>query len=409
MWKRQIKYIPDGVQTYSKMPDKHVEGVYPKMIHHAQGAYVYDYEGNKYVDYPCALGAIILGYRHPVVRDAVLSQLNKGILFSLPNDMEGKVAEKIVDLIPCAEKVKFVKTGSEATSAAVKIARAYTGKDNIVCMGYHGWHDWYNVTTPKNKGVPHRLKAFCKQAKYNDLEGVKRHVTKNTAAIILEPYIYDAPKDGFLEKLEEYCRNNNILMIFDEVVTGLRTPGGSAQKYFNVTPDLACFGKPFANGLPLGIVCGKADLMDVTKKDCFVSSTFGGELLSLAACDAVLDFWRKNNVDEQIATYGMMLKKGFNQIANTLDGTECVGFPCRTFFKFPTEAHKSLFWQECIKRGVLFGYAQFINYAHNGPVMDETLTAMRDAMEIVKDYWENPERGLHGNTAQETFRHEAVQ
>lgn len=404
-WEEQVSVTPCGCQTLSKMPCRHVDGVYPKFLIQGDGAYVWDDNGNRYIDFPLGCGPILLGHNHYAVNDAVQRQLAQGAVMSLPNPLEATVAEKIIDLIPSAESVRFVKTGSEATSAAVKIARAFTGRDKILCCGYHGWHDWYNCTTPKRKGVPNIMRKLCKQIKYNNLKGFENHMNGQTAAVILEPYVLEQPEDGFLEKLAVLCRENGTLLIFDEVVTGLRTPLGSAQAFFGVIPDLTCIGKSLGNGLPIGAVCGRKEVMDVLEGDCFVSSTFGGELLSLAAADAVLDFCKKNPVFDAINDAGQTLKDAFNQECLRLHlDAECIGYPNRTFFMFPTEEHKSLFWQECVKRGVLFGYAQFISYSHTPDIMNETCTVMRDSLEIVKQFWDNPKDALEGKCAGATFR-----
>jgi glutamate-1-semialdehyde aminotransferase len=386
------------------MPERHVNGVYPKFLDRADGAFVY--AGNQeFIDYPLGLGPILLGHNHEVVNRAIENQLKVGACLSLPNPLETAVAEKIIDIFPSIESVRFLKTGSEATSAAVKIARAYTGRDNIVCCGYHGWHDWYNCTTPKRQGVPAAMRKLCKQAKYNNINSFEKKVNSNTAAVILEPYVLESPQDGFLEKLRDLCDENGALLIFDEVVTGLRTPMGSAQKYFGVIPDLTCLGKSLGNGMPIACVGGRKEVMSVLEGDCFVSSTFGGELLSLAAANAVLDFWKKNNVDETINDNGQRLKDGFNQLCQSMKiDAKCIGLPNRTFFVFPTEAHKSLFWQECLKDGILFGYAQFISYAHDARVIDKTVAVMREALIRVQQFWDDPETALEGEPASATFR-----
>jgi len=407
-WEHQESVTPCGCQTLSKMPSKHVNGVYPKFIDRGKGAYVYA-ENKEYIDYPLGLGPILLGHNHPVVNKAIEDQLKIGACFSLPNKLESDVADKIIDIFPSIESVRFVKTGSEATSAAVKIARAFTGRDNIVCCGYHGWHDWYNCTTPKRDGVPRLMRKLCRQAKYNDFHSFEIKVNTNTAAVIMEPYVLEEPHDGFLQKVRALCDSTGTLLIFDEVVTGLRTRMGSAQKYYGVTPDLICLGKALGNGMPIGCVGGRKEIMDVLLGDCFVSSTFGGELLSLAAADATLDFWKRNNVDEIINDNGQALKNGFNSLCSSLNiDAKCIGQSNRTFFVFPTEEHKSLFWQECLKGGVFFGYAQFISYAHDAVVIDKTISVMREALVRVQQFWDNPKDGLEGDCASATFRLVAV-
>ncbi len=230
-WEKTLSLIPDGVQTLSKMPSKHVDDVYPKYITKGQGAMVWGSDGKEYVDYPCGLGAILLGHNYPATTQAIKDQMTKGLLFSLPNELETELAAKICDKIPSAEMVRFLKTGSEACSAAVKIARAYTGRNSIVCCGYHGWHDWYNWTTTKNRGVP---KQNVRQATYNDIESFK--ITDKTAAVIMEPYILDEPKPDFLNQVRKLCKKNGALLIFDEVVTGFRTKKWSAQLIMTLSP-----------------------------------------------------------------------------------------------------------------------------------------------------------------------------
>jgi len=398
-WEKTCSLIPDGVQTLSKMPSKHVEDVYPKYITKGQGSTVWGDDGKEYISYTCGLGAILLGHNYPATTQAIKDQMTKGLLFGLPNELETELAEKICDKIPSAEMCRFLKTGSEACSAAVKISRAYTGRNSIICCGYHGWHDWYNWTTSKNKGVP---RQSVRQAKYNDIESFK--ITDKTAAVIMEPYVLDEPKHDFLKQVRKLCKKNGALLIFDEVVTGFRTKKWSAQAYFDVIPDLTCLGKALGNGLPIGVVCGRKEVMKVLEDDCFVSSTFGGELLSIASALATIDEIEERGVIEHIWQKGSILKGAFNDYTNGLDGVECIGLPPRTFFKFPTEAHKGLFWQECLKMGVMFGYAQFISFSHEQAQMDKTLTAMHKGVAMVKKYWEEPEKFLSGRPPQETFR-----
>ncbi|GAF83784.1 unnamed protein product, partial [marine sediment metagenome] len=351
-WERTVRFIPDGVQTMSKMPSRYIQPFYPLYIDKAAGAYVYS-GSKKWLDYTCSLGAILLGYHNREVDTAVIEQLSRGIIHPLPNRLETKLAETIVDLIPSAEMVRFVKTGSEATNAAVRIARAATGKDGVVVCGYNGWADFYMSTTDKKKGIPSALFPLSGQVKYNDFEKVQdmfslsNEVQREVAAIILEPYIYDEPKDDFVRKVVEFAHQNEALVIFDEVVTGFRTKGFSAQKMFDITPDLTCLGKAMANGLPISAVCGKKEFMKELTGDCFVSSTFGAELLSIAAALATIKVLKSKDVIDRIWERGQLLKDGFNEMAADLKGVECVGYPCRTEFRFPTETHRSLLWQEC--------------------------------------------------------------
>jgi glutamate-1-semialdehyde 2,1-aminomutase/spore coat polysaccharide biosynthesis protein SpsF len=406
-YNRTCKVIPDGVQTLSKMPTKQVEGVYPIYLEGGTGAYVFDERGNSYIDYPCGLGSILLGYGRREISDVVNERIRKGHLFSLPHKLETELAEKICELIPCAEMVRFLKTGSEATSAAVKIARAYTGRQSVLCCGYHGWHDWYNVVTDKNAGAARN--GLTRRFKYNNLQSLRQQfnnfkgsMSGLVAAVIMEPYVYNPPDDGYLQAVRDMCDEYGALLIFDEVVTGFRTKAYSAQAYYGVTPDLCTLGKAMANGMPISCVAGKEKIMKVLTEDCFVSSTFGGELLSIVAALETIRIMEQENGIKKIWYYGEAFKEGFERAAEGL--AECIGLPPRTYFRFPTPEHKSLFWQECIKRGVLFGHAQFISLAHTEPVMAETISVMEDAFAATKNHWDNPANGLEGKVAQETLR-----
>jgi glutamate-1-semialdehyde aminotransferase len=399
---RTCTVIPDGVQTLSKMPSKHVEGVYPVFIDRGDGAYIYDRHGNRYIDFPSGLGAVILGHAFAQYNQVVREQLERGLLFPLPHVMETGLAEKICQLFK-VDMVRFLKTGSEATSAAVKIARAYTGRDSIGCCGYHGWHDWCNASTPKNKGCHELAAAQITQLAYNKAHEFAEFIQKHKpAAIIMEPIVLEPPKEDFLQEVRRLCDETNTLLIFDEIVTGFRYPGFSAGSYYKVQPDLICLGKAMANGLPISCVAGKREIMEELEGDCFVSSTFGGELLSITAALATIDLMERHDAISQIWWAGNTLKEDFNRLA---DGkAECIGLAPRTYFKFPTEAHKSLFWQECLERGVFFGYAQFTTLSHTADVMNEVRVAMEGAWEILNAHWDNPEAALKGKVAQQTFR-----
>jgi len=412
-YQRACAVIPRGVQTESKRPDRHVQGVYPIFLERGKGAYVWDGAGNKYLDYPCGLGAILLGYSHPAVNQALQRQIKLGSLFSLPHRSETILAEKLCELIPCCESVRFLKTGSEAVSAAVKIARAATGNEGIVFCGYEGWHNDYCVTTSKRKGIPRNFARYSGQFRYNDLEDLTefftlaKSVEYPIAAVVVEPYVFEAPQEGFFEGVQNLAHSNGALLIFDEIVTAFRTKEYSAQKYFGITPDLTCLGKAMGNGVPISAVCGKSQYMKQIEGDCFVSSTFGGDLLGIAAALAVIKELEERDGIEKIWKAGERLKNDFNELAeqNGLAAqVECIGFPSRTYFKFKTEAQKGLFWQQCLKQGVLFGYAQFTTISHTEDELDYTQEVMAEAMKKVAEYFDEPERALEGKPPQATFR-----
>ncbi len=410
-WDDTLKVIPDGVQTMSKMPARHVQPLYPTYIDRGKGCHVWSGD-NEYIDYPCGLGSILLGYADDRVNDAVAKQMKDGNIFSLPNRLETKLAKKIVELIPCAEQVRFLKTGTEATMAAVKIARASTGREGIVAVGYHGWAGWYGITTDKKKGIPRSYSMLSGQCIYGDrnkmqdMFSLSNTIQKEVAAVIIEPYIYDADPE-YLKWLVNFAHDNGALVIFDEIVTGFRTKEFSAQKMYNITPDLTCLGKAMANGVPISVVCGKARYMAEIQGDCFVSSTFGGDLIGISAALATIEILENEPVIDHIWEMGQLLKDGFNHMTDGLPETRLIGNPCRTFFEMPSDLHRTLLWQECIKKGVLFGYAQFINYSHSKEDIEFTLDVLSDAVGVLRDNWGEPNRAFDDKVkiASATMRH----
>lgn len=395
------------------MPSKYIEGIYPIYLEGGRGCYVTDGEGNQFIDYPLGLGAILLGHAYPQVNSIVKSRIDQGTIFTLPSFWETVLAKKLKQLIPCAEKTRFLKTGSEATSAAIKITRAYTKREKIIVCGYHGWHDWFTISTPKNDGIPKSYQPLTLKGEFNNIESIKKHFEydiNDIAAVILEPCVFEEPKDNFLQEVIRIAHENGALVIFDEVVTGFRFAGFSAQKFFGVIPDLATFGKALGNGFPISFVCGKREIMDVLEGDCFVSSTFGGDLVGISAALATINVLETNDVMGHIDYLGSYLKDGYNEIAQSLQiDTKCIGYPNRTLHVFPSAEHKSLFWQECIIRGILFGYATFICYSHTQEDIDYTLNVIKDVLQIVKENWKNPKKTLQGKVASEVFRFLATQ
>ncbi len=418
LWKRGEQLIPCGTQTASKGPDQFVKGVYPIYLQAGKGSHVFDVDGNEYIDYPCSLGAILLGHGYPSVVKAIAKQAQEGIIFSLLHPLEVELAEALTKIIPCAEQVRFMKNGSDATSGAIRIARAYTKKEKIATCGYHGWQDWFVISTEKNKGVPAVLKDYIYKFKYNDLESLKKIFAENKgeiAAVIMEPVITEEPRNNFLEEVQKLAQQNGALLIFDEMVTGFRFGAGGAQGYFGVTPDLACFGKSVANGMPLSILVGRKKVMEECK-NIFLSMTFGGEAVSLAAAVATLQEMKEKNVVQHIWEMGKRFKGGYNQIAKEIGvETESLGYPPRQNLVFremggysPIEI-KSIFLQETIKRGILLGNVVFFNYAHTPKDIEETLGACKETLQIIKNGMANRNLRelLEGELAGEVFRKKA--
>lgn len=409
--------IPSGTQTFSKGPSQFVQGAAPVFLARGQGSHVWDVDGNEYIDYPMALGPIILGHNEPAVTEAVIRQLRDGTTFSLPHPLEVDVAGMLTEMIPCAEMVRFGKNGSDATSGAVRVARAYTGRDRIACCGYHGWQDWYIGTTTRNAGVPEAVRKLTIPFEYNNLESLERIFAehpRHVAAVIMEPVGVVEPRAQFLQRVKELTQREGAVLIFDEVITGFRLALGGAQEYFGVTPDLACFGKGIANGFPLSAIVGRQEIMQLFD-EIFFSFTFGGETVSLAAAAATLAELRAKPVIEHLWRQGARLRDGYNALASTAGlapATRCAGLPPRTVMTFTDERGeesmvlKSFFQQECLKRGVLFSGGQNICYRHTDRDIEQTLHVYQEVMGLLAEAIRSGsvEATLEGPAVQPVFR-----
>jgi len=394
-WARAERIIPAGTQTFSKGPTQYVQGVAPIYLQRGKGSHVVDVDGNEYIDYVMALGPVTLGYCYPRVNEAIIRQLEQGISFSQMHPLEVELSELMCGLIPCAEMVRFGKNGSDVTSAAVRVARAYTGREKIACCGYHGWQDWYIGTTTRDKGVPKSTKELTIPFEYNNIKSLERIFTENKgeiAAVIMEPINVTEPKDNFLPEVKQLTHNNKTVLVFDEIVTGFRLALGGAQEYFGVTPDLSTCGKGMANGMPLSAIVGKREIMKEFD-EVFFSFTFGGETLSLAAAIATIQEMREKNVIEHVTKQGEKLKYGYNELAQSfglLNYTQCIGLPGHSAFHFRDREGndslemKSLFQQEVIKRGILTIGVHLLSFSHNDEDVEKTLEAYRDAMGILR-------------------------
>ena len=310
LYRRAVKTIPLASQTFSKSVLNFVHGASPLFLERGSGCHVWDVDGNRYVDYLLGLLPIVLGYRDPDVDAAVRAQLDRGISFSLATELEVQLAECLVRLIPCAEQVRFGKNGSDATSAAVRLARAHTGRERVALCGYHGWHDWYIGTTSRHLGVPQVVRDLSTGFPYNDadaLESMLKADPQGFAAVILEPVSVTEPAPGFLERLRALTERYGVVLIFDEIVTGFRIDLGGAQRRYGVVPDLAAFGKAMGNGMPISAVVGRAEFMK-GMEDIFFSTTFGGETLSLAAALATVDKLERTDAVARFTAMGRRLR-----------------------------------------------------------------------------------------------------
>ncbi len=373
---RALKIIPLGSQTFSKSLTQYPYGVSPYFIVRGQGSRVWDADGNEYVDFINALASVTLGYNDPDVTAAVRSQLDQGVIFSLSHPVEMEVAERIVDMVPCADMVRFGKNGSDATSGAIRLARAHTGRERVAVCGYHGWQDWYIGSTARHRGVPQGTRDITHGFVYNDAASLEKLLLEHPgefAAVILEPMNVAEPQQDFLDAVARLARQHGALLVFDETITGFRYANGGAQEYFGVTPDLATFGKGLANGYPVSAVAGRRDLMKLME-EIFFSFTFGGETLSLAASAATLDKLKRENVCARIAAQGEKVIAGVKErIARhgVADFVSIVGHPSWSFLilkDVPGVSQweiKTLLLQELFARGVLSLGTHNISFAHS--------------------------------------------
>ena len=389
--KRAKGLIPSLTQTLAKGPTQWVNGVAPNYLIKGKGSRVWDVDGNEYLDYNMGIGPLVLGYGIKEIDHAIKMQINDGITFSLMHPLEVEVSEMIKRIIPNAENVRFSKTGCDVTSAAVRLARAYTNRDKVLCCGYHGWHDWYISVTDRNMGIPDSTSDLVYTFNYNDIDSLLSSIDKNVACIILEPVIFEKPNKDFLKKVANICKANGSLLIFDEMWTGFRMAKGGAQEYFDIKPDLATYSKAIANGMPLSVLTGKSEVMRLLEKEVFFYITFGGEALSLAAALATMKYILHNNVVEHLYKQGKKLKDGYNSIANALGMTytKCSGYDFRSIVTFDS-AHgnplemKSLVQQEMIRNGILWGGFHNVSYSHTDSDVEYTLKAYERVLPILK-------------------------
>jgi glutamate-1-semialdehyde 2,1-aminomutase len=374
------KLIPLGSQTFSKSRTQYPVGISPLYVDRAKGCHTWDIDGNRYIDLVSSLASITLGYQDRQVNRAIRKQLNTGTIFSLPGKLEFEVAEKIVDLVPSAEQVRFGKNGSDATSAAIRLARAVTGRQVIAVCGYHGWQDWYIGSTTRNKGVPSVVSDLTKSFGFNNLESVQEIFEQNpgnVAAVILEPMNSNWPEANFLEEVRALCTKQGSVLIFDETITGFRFSRGGAQELFGVLPDLTTLGKGLANGFPLSAVVGKREIM-AEMNEIFFSGTFGGELLSLAAANEVLTQHLGNRVIPKLYEAGESLS---NATQETLEDNhlsevlELSGHPTWRFLTWKDHESASAleirtyFMQECFKEGILVLGTHNVTTSHTSKVI----------------------------------------
>jgi glutamate-1-semialdehyde 2,1-aminomutase len=392
---RAQRVIPLGSQTFSKSRTQYPHGVSPFFIERAQGSRVWDLDGNEYIDFVSSLASVTLGYGDPDVTAAVRAQLEEsGVIFSLPHPLEAEVAELICEMVPCAQMVRFGKNGSDATSGAVRVARAFTGRDRVAVCGYHGWQDWYIGSTARNQGVPVAVRELTHAFPYNDLAALDKLLKQHAgefAAVVVEPMNTTQPQEGFLQGVKELAHAHGALLVFDETITGFRYANGGAQEHFGVMPDLATFGKGLANGYPVSAVTGRADVMKVME-DVFFSFTFGGEALSLAAAKATLTKLKTQPVTKTLAERGTRLMADLASLIerhSLQDLFATTGHPSWSFLVIKDARGatsfeiKTLWMQEMHQRGFLSVGSHNLNYAHSDADIQALIAAYDQVLPMI--------------------------
>ena len=389
LYSQALDYIPMATQTHSKAPRPALRQAEPCYIARGKGCRVWDVDGNQYIDFRNGLGPVTLGYCFPAVDEALRRQLENGMVFSYAHPLEVEVASRLVEAIPCAEKVRFLKTGGEAMAAAHRLARAFTGRDHILTCGYHGW-----INTMSRPGVPEAFRSVYAELPWGDIQAAEEALAQSPepiAAISVACGYADIELGHtFLPALRELSQKHGALLIFDEIVTGFRLRLGGAQEYFGVVPDLAVFAKGMSNGVPLSCYLGRREIMDKVE-EVVISSTYGGDTLSLAAARAVLETYEKQDVIEVLWERGRQLHEGFGAqcrdlgIAAGFQGLPPVG---QLAFDHPDPARRAdlfaRFNAEVLKRGVIIYSVCYPNYSHAPEDVAEALAAMGAALETMK-------------------------
>ena len=417
--------VPGASHTYSKGEDQ-FPFASPRVMARAQGAHCWDVDGNRYIDWAMGNRVMILGHRYPAVEDAVRRQMDQGMNFTRPGILEYELAEYLVDLLPVAEMVKFGKNGSDVTTAAVKLARAATGRNRIAICADHPFfsiHDWFIGTTPMNAGIPEETAALVSKFSYNDLASVERLFDQypgQIAAVMLEPVKLDEPVAGFLEGLREVTRRHGAVLIFDEMISAMRFDIRGAHHRWGVYPDLACYGKAMSNGYSFSLLAGARGLMELgglrhEKRRVFLlSQTHSSEMVGLAACRATLDECRRVDIGRWVWDTGHQLVTGIRALAREAgleSHVRVLGFDCNPQIACthadgqPWPDLHTLFHEELISWGVLIPWIS-ITYSHTAQEVEETLAAVARGLERVRRALESGDvaGAFSGPAVQPVFR-----
>ena len=403
LWKRAKVIIPGGNHLLSKRPEQFAPNLWPAYYSKAKGYEIWDLEDKKYKDISMmGVGTNILGYSNSEVDEAVITNIKKGNMSTLNNPEEVQLAEKLLEMNEWADMVRFARTGGEANAIAIRIARAASAKSKVAICGYHGWHDWYlsaNLQSQENlgnhhlkgfytAGVPKELEGTTLTFRYNHIEELEKIINENDIGVIkMEVMRNEVPKNGFLEKVRDLATTNNIVLIFDECTSGFRETFGGLHKKYNVTPDMAIYGKALGNGYAITSVVGKKEIMDYVQNT-FISSTFWTERAGPSAALKTLEIMEREKSWEYICELGEYINSGWAKAAenNNLD-IKIFGLSSITKYILQTNndfiKYKTLITQEMLKKGYLATNAAYVSFAHDKKLIDEYIENLNEVFLLI--------------------------
>jgi glutamate-1-semialdehyde 2,1-aminomutase len=395
LFEEALRLIPWGTQTNAKRHYPEFGEAMPKYVVRGKGCRLWDMEGREYIDFRLALGPVTLGYCYDEVDDAVREQMRNGVLFSMASPIEVELARLLVSSVPGVEMVRFMKTGEDANLSNVRIARACTQRDMILVSGYHGYPDWFATEDSPNNGVPVIMKEYVKVIPWGNCEEAEKLIRRyadRLACVVSIPYDWNEDTSGdYIRLLRALTRENGILLVLDEVLTGFRLALGGGQEYFGVEADLVSYAKAMANGYPLSAYAGKRKYLEQLYKF-KMTTTYAGETLSVAAAVATLKIMKREKVQEHLWAMGRRLMEGFNRIALDL-GVEAyaAGLPPAPFLKFvhPDPGYHArlefLWHRECFREGLFMNPRWLISYSHSPADIDEAIEKAKRALKRALD------------------------
>ncbi len=403
LYSKAKQLIAGGNMLLSKRPEMFLPEQWPSYFSKSKGCEVWDLDGNKYIDTLMFPGTNSLGYNYAEIDEAVIETINSGNMSTLNAPEEVELTEKLVELHPWADMARFARSGGEANSVAIRLARAASGKDNVAFCGYHGWHDWYlasNLADTKGldghllpgldpHGVPKNLKDSVHPFEYNNFDKLEELVkTKNIGVIKMEVYRNKEPENNFLHRVRKLANENNIVLVFDECTSGFRKNYGGLHKLYDVEPDVAMFGKALGNGYAVTAVLGKRDVMQAAEKS-FISSTFWTERIGSSVALATLKVMGKEKSWEKITSTGENINKEWMKLSEEYElPININGLAALTTFSFKSNnalAYKTLITQEMLKKGYLAATAVYACTAHTPEIVKEYLENLKPIFQTIKE------------------------